>query len=359
MLMDFISTHREELIERARAKVASRSVPPATMHELTNGVPLFLTQLGEILRREASQAPPNGVEMGKSAALHGGDLLQQGFSLPQVVHDYGDVCQAVTELAIDLDVGIDTEDFHTLNRCLDNAIASAVTEYSRQRDVDVSGAETMRQGILAHELRNHLNTALLAFQAVKSGKVGITGSTMEVLERSLLGLRELIDRSVSEVRLAAGTHQTERVHVATIIENVGAGASIEAAHRGLRLNIESGDPGLQVDVDRNLFASAISNLLHNAFKYTRPSGQVWLRTHATADRIYIEVEDECGGLLPGAAEAIFQPFQQRGADRSGMGLGLTISRQAVEADGGEISFRNIPGKGCVFIVDAPLAVAEA
>src|SRR4029077_20300046 len=104
-------------------------------------------------------------------------------SIAQVVHDYGDLCQAITELAMDLRVPIATEDFHTLNRCLDNAIASAVTEYARQRQEDELSADVTRRGFLAHELRNHLNSAMLAFQVVRSGRVGVTGSTVEVLER--------------------------------------------------------------------------------------------------------------------------------------------------------------------------------
>jgi signal transduction histidine kinase len=317
---------------------------------------MFLTQLGEILKNQAESPPPNGIAMGISAAEHGGDLLQQGFSITQVVHDYGDVCQAVTELASDLKVPINNEDFHTLNRCIDNAIASAVTEFSRQRDVHLSGAETIRQGILAHELRGHLNTAALAVEAVKSGRVGVTGNTMEVLERSLAGLRELIDRSVSEVRLAAGIPRKERLRLATVIEEVAAEASIDAANRGLRFTVQPVDLRLLVDADRHLLAAAISNLVQNAFKFTRPDGQVWLRTHAEGDRVAIEVEDECGGLMPGAAEAIFRPYEQRSADRTGLGLGLTISRQAIEGDGGTISLRNIPGNGCVFRIEMPLAV---
>lgn len=359
MLHDFISEHRQELIERTRAKVALRAAPRPTTDELTNGVPLFLTQLGEILRREAAQFPPNGGPMGRSATEHGSDLLKQGFSIAQVVHDYGDVCQAVTELAMDLQVPIANEDFHTLNRCLDNAIASAVTEYARQRDVDASGADVRRQGFFAHELRNHLNTAMLAFQVVKSGRVGVTGSTIEVLERSLRGLRELVDRSVSEVRLAAGIHHRERFRMAAFIEEMEIDGSIEAMSRGLQFSVGPVDSKLLVDADRHLFASAISNLMQNAFKFTRPSSHVWLRTASTADHVSIEVQDECGGLQPGAAEAIFRPFEQRGADRAGLGLGLAISRKAIEADGGSISLRDIPGKGCVFIVKMPLAVGDA
>ena len=54
-----------------------------------------------------------------------------GFNISQVVHDYGDICQAITEVAVEQNVPITTEEFHTLNRCLDTAIAEAVTEHAR------------------------------------------------------------------------------------------------------------------------------------------------------------------------------------------------------------------------------------
>jgi signal transduction histidine kinase len=163
---------------------------------------------------------------------------------------------------------------------------------------------------------------------------------------------------MSEVRLASGTHQKERLRVAQFIEEMEIDASIDATNRGLRFSAERVDDHLMVDVDRQLFASAISNLLQNALKFTRPSSHVWLRTRSVGDRVSIEVEDECGGLLPGTAEAIFRPFEQRGSDRAGLGLGLVISRQAIEADGGKISLRDIPGKGCVFTVEMPLAISD-
>ena len=353
LLQDFILTHRDEIIQRAREKLAVRAAPRPTERELVHGIPLFLTQLGEVLRSDG-----NGRAMEASATRHGGDLLQQEFTIAQVVHGYGDLCQAITEIALERSLPISTEDFQTLNRCLDNVIASAVTEYARQRDVDVSDVETRRRGFFAHELRNHLNTAMLAFQAVKSGRVGVTGSTIEVLERSLRRLRELIDRSVTEVRLASGAHHRERRRVADFVEEMEIDASIDAANRGLGFTVGRVDRKLEIDVDRHLFASAISNVLQNAFKFTRPSGHVSVRIHSTADRVSIDVEDECGGLLPGIAEAIFRPFEQRASDRAGLGLGLTISRQAIEADGGKISLRDIPGKGCVFTVEMPLAVGD-
>ena len=312
MLHEFIAEQHDELIERARAKLASRPAPRATNDELANGVPLFLTQLGNILKQEAAQSAPDGAEMGLSATQHGSDLLQQGFSIAQVVHDYGDVCQAITELALDLRIPIATEDFHTLNRCLDNAIASAVTEYARQRDVDVSGAEVERQGFFAHELRNHLNTAMLAFQVVKSGKVGVTGSTIGVLDRSLRGLRDLIDRSVSEVRLAAGTHQQGAASaVADFIEEMEIDASMEATDRGLQFSVER--RGRRFARGRRPaslclrdFEPAAERIQVHAARGPRAGSE----PRSTATRVSIEVEDECGGLPPGAAEALFRPFEQ-------------------------------------------------
>jgi len=123
MLHEFIAVNRDEIIRRCRAKVATRSIPPPTEAEIDHGVPVFLDQLRDALRLGELTSP----EIGRSAIKHGHDLLRQGFTVSQVVHDYGDVCQAITELAVELNAPISTGDFRTLNRCLDDAIAGAVT----------------------------------------------------------------------------------------------------------------------------------------------------------------------------------------------------------------------------------------
>ena len=78
-----------------------------------------------------------------------------------------------------------------------------------------------------------------------------------------------------------------------------------------------------------------------------------LRVGASADRVLIEIQDACGGLPGGDVNELFRPFEQRSADRTGLGLGLAFSRWGVEANGGRIYARNLPERGCVFTIDLP------
>jgi hypothetical protein len=175
-LYDFIAKNRDELIRRCRAKVATRSAPPPTKTEIDHGVPLFLDQLCEELR----QGPSKTHEISKSAMEHGHDLLLQGFTISQVVHDYGDVCQSVTALAVELAAPISMDDFRTMNRCLDDAIAGAVTEYAHEQDVTRYGA--------SQQLQRLTKTALTAFEVLRTGKVGVGGSTGAVVLHSLMAI---------------------------------------------------------------------------------------------------------------------------------------------------------------------------
>jgi signal transduction histidine kinase len=276
----------------------------------------------------------------------------------QVVHDYGDICQTITSIAVEQKAPISVEEFQTLNRCLDTAIAEAVTEHARLTAETRSAEEVERLGHAAHELRDSLNTAILAFHTLKRGAVAIKGSTGAILGQSLMTLRQIVDRTLAEVRLEAGTQRRARVPVVTFIDDIAASGMLHSEYRHIRFTVEPVDPGLQIEADPQLLTSAVMNLLHNAFKNTPSGGRVVLRAHAEQGRLLIETEDECGGIPPSKGD-LFQVFgDRRGRDRSGLGLGLSIARNAVRAHGGEISIRNLPGKGCVFIIDVPLAAAE-
>jgi signal transduction histidine kinase len=346
MLGDFIKKNRTEIIERARARVARRSAPRPTDIELNQGLPLFLEQLVEVLR--VSSGDEAGIA--EAATKHGADLSRTGFTIAQVVHDYGDLCQTITELAVEQSAPIPTEEFKTLNKCLDDAIAGAVSEFSRLREVSRDQAETERLGFLAHELRNKINSAMLAFGILKEGQVGLGGSTGAVLERSLRGLQDLITRSLTEVRVVAGTQHRERINVHELIEELEVEASMDARARKQQLTVLGVDRRLEVDADRPLLAAALTNLLTNAFKFSPTLGHVSLRTSATKDHVTFEVEDQCGGLPVSNPDELFVLWAQRHTDKRGLGLGLPLTRRSVQASGGEVSVRNLPGKGCVFSI---------
>jgi hypothetical protein len=185
-LSEFISSNRDELIGRCRAKVATRSAPAATEAEIDHGVPLFLDQLVSELRH----GPSKTHEISTSAIQYGHELLLQGFTVSQVVHNYGDVCQSVTDLAMETSAPIATDEFRTLNRCLDDAIAGAVTEHARGQQVTRDGQ--------SDELRKLIDTAITAFEVIQTGTVGVGGTTGGLVARSLLGIRALIGKPVAK-----------------------------------------------------------------------------------------------------------------------------------------------------------------
>ena len=142
MLHSFLTTNRALLIKQCRAIAAARA-PDRDALSISDGIPLFLDQLIETLAIEqtgdcARSRSISGIsgggtpsEIADTATARSRELIKSGFTLEQVVREYGDVCQAVTKLALETHAPIAVEEFHTLNlnRCLDNAIAGAVTRF--------------------------------------------------------------------------------------------------------------------------------------------------------------------------------------------------------------------------------------
>jgi hypothetical protein len=217
MLHEFLTRNRIELIVRCREK-AARRFKPSDASEITapmaHGVPLFMQQLVETLRMEqfltvrdvARPAPapaPAHTEVGRAAALHGAELLRLGYSIDQVVHEYGDVCQSVTELAVKQEVHISADEFRTLNRCLDNAIAGAVTSFGKARqDLNDGQAETLRRRLrsFANEQQRLVDVAIESISAIRTDHGRLIGSAGTLLIHTLNELRSLADRTLPEVR---------------------------------------------------------------------------------------------------------------------------------------------------------------
>ena len=367
MLHEFLTARRADLIERCRVKVSKRSAPKEIEAERAYGIPHFLDQLIETLQAEPERSKKiSGAadgssksalsEMGVSASRHGRELSRQGFTVEQVVRDYGDVCQAITDAAFQYNAQIEVDEFRTLNRCLDNAIADSVTEWAYQNNLANADKKVRssndRVDFFVYELRKLIHTATLAVIAIKAGKVGIAGATGAVLDRSLIELRNLLGRSLADLRGTAGSPaHHELISLVNFIAESKISASLDAQSRECKLAVSVVDPRLVVDGDQAMLFSAVGNLLDNAFKFTRDHTEVSLSAYAAGDRIHIDVEDHCGGLPAGGAEKMSLPSTQNGTDEAGRGL--SICRRSVEANNGVLSVRDVPGSGCVFTIDLP------
>ncbi len=294
MLHEFLTTNRAVIVGRCRVMVAARSESRIPEHDLAGGVPAFLDQLIGALEqeRQGQQRPVNAKqdsgeetsnrEITETAMQQGRALLKQGFTLEQIVRNYGDVCQSVTNLALETDAPIAVDEFRTLNRCLDHAIAGAVTEYTRH------GGPANGLGPLAHELRNHLHTATLVVAAIKAGNVGISGATAAVLDRSLLGMRGLIDHALAEVRVNARMPpRREAIKLAAFLASLKVSASFDALARGTPFTVATVADDIAVYAEPEMLAAAVGNLLQNAFKFTKHRTEVQLRAHVHEKRVLI------------------------------------------------------------------------
>ena len=372
MMHNFISNNRDELIRRCADKVALRPYRAATPEQLRNGIPMFLSQFERTLVAEErglfeesariSGLPGGGqpgdvYEMGTSATAHGMELHRLGYTIDQVVHDYGDLCQAVTDLALERDAPFSIDEFRTLNRCLDNSIAYAVTEFSGARDrlIESKRAAELKEfvGFLVHELRNALSTAMLAVKAMEQGSLPVGGATGAVLKRSHAALKTLVDHALDDVRGIAKAPDAQVFQLRPLLADAESAVGLQSLTGGKKLVVDAVDPDLSVCANRERVLAALGNLLQNAVKFTQPGTTITLRALGIGEKVQIQVADQCGGLPPGSSETMFSPFSQRSTDKSGLGIGLTISRHGVEAEGGTLTVADVPGKGCVFTITLP------
>jgi hypothetical protein len=217
MLHEFLTSNRNELIKRCRRVAGSRVEPSLSATTVDTGVPLFLQQLTGILRKEQQTdvRPAEGrssvllggdgrSEIGRTAALQGAEFMRLGYNLDQVVHGYGDVCQAITTLAVEQAAPISADEFRTLNRCLDNAIADAVSAFGGVgQDSRVAQAENLSERLIAYaeEQRRLVDIAVHSYEAIKSGTVGMAGATGALLVHTLEELRSLPERKLPAIRL--------------------------------------------------------------------------------------------------------------------------------------------------------------
>ena len=254
---------------------------------MDKGLPIFYDELIGVLRRTAttndnkqtsieSTTIENTIKEG-DAATHGKESLRLGYTISQVVHSYGAVCQSITEYVQTKSYAITTREFQDLNLSLDCAIAEAVTEFEKAQSEKVSEHEVERLGFLMHEMRNSLSAADAAHQMIQKGSVGNAGITSDVLSRSHQRMRHLIESAEAEIRFRGHIKlEPTQIRLIDIISEINANSMIIGEPRNVRAKLDI-DPTIQLTADRPLVFSAMSNLMSNAMKFTKDRGTVSVR----------------------------------------------------------------------------------
>ena len=361
MLHEFLQQYKKEIIQSCKDKVVADTASKPTTALLQQGLPIFYDELIGVLQRTAATSHAtyssaayveNRIKEGDAAA-HGKESLRLGYSISQVVHSYGAVCQAIMEYVQTKSYAITAREFQDLNFSLDCAIAEAVSEFEKVQTESISKSEVERLGFLMHEIRNSLSAASAAHDMIRKGSVGGAGVTSEVLSRSHARMQHLIESAEAEIRLRGhSTVERTQIRLIDIVNEVAIAAQIAGKSQDVHMAVDV-NPEIQLTTDRHLLFTALSNLVNNAIKFTKKSGTVSVRGKESNGRVLLEIEDACGGLLEEKMEELFKPFVQKGANRTGMGLGLSLSLRAAELNQGRITVRNIPKKGCAFTIDLP------
>jgi signal transduction histidine kinase len=349
-LADLLKARRSDLIARwLYATRQQNTVDPLPATEVVDRIPVFIDELIGALHPDALPLP----SLGETAVEHGAQRLSLGFNVGEVVREYGILHRAILDLAQESAVAITERDHRLISKWLNSGIASAVSQYVTERDAELHRSAAEHLGFIAHEIRNPLSSARIAFSILSRGDPGPPSRAHELLGRNLRRVAEVVDNTLNHSSLKMGiVPRIAPIEILPFLQEIDFDASAEASAKEIRVAID-GPPDLVIDGDARLLRSAVSNLLYNAIKFSHDSSTVFVRAWTAPGEILIEVEDACGGLPPGLAEELFLPLVQRGTNQTGFGLGLAIALQAAEAHNGTIRVRDLPGSGCAFTLSLP------
>jgi len=290
---------------------------------------------------------------GENAVEHGAQRLNLGFNVAEVVREYGVLHRCIIEIAGESGLATTPREQLVVTRAVNGGIASALSQYMNVRDAELRRQMSEHLGFIAHEVRNPLSSARMAFNILQKRELAGGGRVVDLLERTLKRTGDVIDNALNETWLSLGAMpRFEAVSLRKALDELASDCAAEAQHKGIDVVIAS-DGDLVIDADVRLLRSALANLLQNALKFSQPSSTLHIRANRGQGRVLIEIEDACGGLPEGRTEDLFKPLVQRGSDLSGYGLGLAIAQQATRAHDGTLTVRDLPGKGCIFTLDLP------
>jgi signal transduction histidine kinase len=352
-LASYIEANKDRLIEQWKVNAVERLAIRLEHSTLLNDLPLFIDELVEALRTD----PAEWVAF-EGAKTHGQQRMRLGIDIGGLTEEMALVGETVIELACRDGEQFAGDQIVFLMRAVGRGAAISVNAYAAMRDRELADQAAQHFSFIAHEIRNPLHNIRLAITILESCTAETRAALRTRLDRWFDQLARLIDDSLVQARLYGEPNlQPQRIGVRELIDLALEDVETQAMQRGLAVSVEV-EP-FELDADRKLIVSALTNLLRNAVKFTCDGGRIVVRVRACEERAHFEVEDECCGIPEELLGRLFQPFVQATNSRSGTGLGLMIVKQAAEAHGGSVRVVNRPGDGCLFVMDLPCSQPDS
>jgi two-component system phosphate regulon sensor histidine kinase PhoR len=358
-----IQQHRDELLADWRKKVrllpAARDLDTPTLNDY---IPYLFDQLTEELIAGGAESLLD-LQLHDSPKIHGGLRLRAGFDIVEVVAEYNILRELLSNLAEAENVDITGEPNRILNRVIDRAVALAVDTYAKEKALEIQQRREEHLSFLIHDLKTPLSAIHAAGRILESSWTGDTrtervGRMIDIVQRNALRLNALITTASQEqYNLAAST--TEEIKVARIEFDVWP--MVQAMIWDLRALVENVPVKIVntisedcvVYADPVLITQVFQNLLSNAIKYTA-QGEITVGASRTdVNKVRCWIQDTGAGIPAERLSKIFEKFETDPTRKGGMGLGLPIVKQIVEAHGGQILVESEVGRGSTFSFTLP------
>jgi signal transduction histidine kinase len=296
-----------------------------------------------------------------AASTHGAARLISGFTIDQLLAEYRALRASVLRLWFDqgqANLATDIDDMMRFNEAIDQAQAESVARYSTM----VNHSQHLFLAILGHDLRNPLNTTVMAssFLMRAPGMPPTHAEVVARIHRSGVRMGRLIDDLIDYTRSHLGAALPMTLHMADM------GTICRAIVEEMRLahpqRVIQFEPGADLEGiwDEGRIAQVFSNLLGNALQHGEVSHPIRMKLESSGSDILVSIHNMGKAIAPEALALIFDPLvrlgdagTRKGTTDNSLGIGLYIARVIVEAHGGEIRVTSDERSGTTFSVRLP------
>lgn len=362
-LADLIEPGRDAIMAEWRDRV--RELPDAAKLDaptLNDMMPRLLDELVTALRAGHADSVLD-VQLSEAPKLHGLERLHAGFDIVEVVAEYSILHELLLDIADKQGVEISSEAGRIINRVFGRAIAAAVDTYAREKTVEIQQHREEHFSFVVHDLRTPLAAmqtarAVLARSLPDDAKTGEVAQMLAILERNAVRLDALLRRTATDQeKTLLVTQETpperREFDLWPLVEGLltEMGPLIQQDH--VRI-VNAVPKNLVVFGDSLMLSQIFQNLLSNAARYTK-RGQIEAGAEsAGADRsVRCWVRDTGSGIEPRRLARVFDKLESDRLHEGGLGLGLSIVKQLVEAHGGAVVVESEVGRGTTFYFTIP------